>query len=188
MSARSASYTGAGDVTTTQIISLADLDIGPLDFIALADADPTLPHVSELEERIRYQARLTPEIDSISISFTRTGLPTNTITFPEAIVGARSIRALVGTARPVQPNDLCETQVDPAKTRGEIDLAELQTRLTNILSEFDADRNALQAALASISVAPDTVRKSLFACSSYRNQRHDPRNFKWSRSDPSDTC
>src|SRR5204863_7943782 len=42
-----ATFTDSSGVTTTQVVSLADLDIGPLDFLAISDADGT-PQRSEL--------------------------------------------------------------------------------------------------------------------------------------------
>jgi len=152
--------------TTAKQLALADLDVGPLDFLTFADADNT-PQRSELEERIRFHAALTPNVDAISITFARAGLPPDSITFPEALLAARTIRALIGSSRPVQPNDLCEPQVSAANAGGGFLLDELHARLAGALAAFDADASALQTALTGLPGAPDPLRSALFACSSY---------------------
>ena len=160
------SYTDSHGTVTTNVVSLRDLDIGPLDFLAIADAHGS-PQRSELEERIRYHAALAPDIDSITITYAGSGLPAGSVTFPDALAAARSVRALVGGARPVQPNDLCETSVDPTKAGGAVVLAELQGRLTNVLGQFDAALAAMQSALAGLPAAPDPARAAFLACSAY---------------------
>jgi hypothetical protein len=160
------SFTDQNGTTTTQIMSLADLDLGPLDMLALADTGQN-PQRSELEERIRYRAALSPQIDKVAITFARDGLPDGSITFPEALIAARSVRALVGSARPLQPEDLCETQVNAVQAGGAIDLTELQGRLSALLTRFDADRTALQTTLAGLPGTLDSVRTALIACSYY---------------------
>jgi hypothetical protein len=160
------SFTDSLGAKSTAVVSLAQLGIGPLDFLSLGDAGNS-PQSSELEQRIRYRAVLAPDVSAISIGFAAAGLPPNSITFPEALIAARAVRALVGTARPVQPNDLCETQVDPGKAGGAVLLLELRARLAATLAAFDADRAALTTAIAGLPAAPDPVRLALFACSSY---------------------
>jgi hypothetical protein len=162
----SVSHTNGAGVTTSKILSLADLDIGPLDFLALANADAT-PQRSELEQRIRFQAGLAPDVNSISIAFAKSSLPANSITFPEALMAARSLRELIGAARPVQPGDLCETQVDPQKAGGAVLLSELQSRLAAVLTKFNADLAALQAAASAKPAVPATLRPAIFTCSVY---------------------
>ncbi|MFM0330093.1 hypothetical protein [Paraburkholderia strydomiana] len=160
------SHTDSIGTVTTNVVSLRDLDIGPLDFLAIADADGT-PQRSELEERIRYHAALAPDIGSVTIAYASTGLPVGSVTFPDALVAARAVRALVGGARAVQPNDLCETSVDPARAGGGVVLAELQGRLTSALGQFDAALASIQSALAGLPAAPDPARATLLACSAY---------------------
>lgn len=160
------SFTNGAGTTSTQIVSLADLGIGPLDFIALSDAGNT-PQKSELEERIRYTAALAPGIDSLSISFASGGLPAGSITFPDALIAARAARGLVGSARAVQPSDLCETQVNAAAAGSSVLLSELQTRVSDALTTFEADLAALNLALAGLPANTVPARDALFACSTY---------------------
>ena len=160
------SHTDTQGSTASTVVSLADLTIGPLDFLAIADAGQT-PQSSELEERIRYRAALAPEIDALSIAYAAAGLPAGSITFPDALTAARAVRTLVGAARPVQPSDLCETSVDATKAGGTILLGELQGRLATGRAALDAARTALQSALAGLPAAPDPVRAALMRCSEF---------------------
>jgi hypothetical protein len=160
------SHTDSHGTVTANVVSLRDLDIGPLDFLAIADAHD-LPQDSELEQRIRYHATLALNVDSITITYADSGLPAGSVKFPDALVVARSVRALVGGARPVQPNDLCETSIDPTKAGGAVVLAELRGRLTNVLGQFGAGMAALQTAIAELPAAPDPVRTALLDCSMF---------------------
>jgi hypothetical protein len=160
------SFTDDSGNTTNKMVSLAELDVGPLDFLALSDAAAT-PQRSELEQRIRFRAALAPNVDAISIFFNRSGLPSDSITFPEALLAAGAVRALIGSARPLQPNDLCEAQVDPQKVGGAILLGELQGRVAATLTRFNADLSALQSAATALPVAPDSLRQKILACNAY---------------------
>lgn len=159
-------FTDSSGTVTSQLISLADLAIGPLDFLSLADAGGT-PQKSELEERIRYKAALAPDIDSLSISFASAGLPADSITFPDALIAARAARGLVGSARAVQPSDLCEPQVNAAAAGGAVLLGELQGRVSAALAKYDADLAALKLTLGGLPANTAPARDALFACSTY---------------------
>src|ERR1044072_8152986 len=63
---------------TTSVVTLADLGLGPLDFLVLSDAFRT-PQRSELEERIRFQANIAPDITQVSITFAPAALPAGSI-------------------------------------------------------------------------------------------------------------
>ncbi len=159
-------YTDAGGTVTHAIVSLAELHLRPLDVLALSDTLQT-PQRSELEERIRYAAALTPDIDDITIAFDRAGLPSGTITFPEVLTAARAVRALISSARAVQPSDLCEPKVDAGTAGGAVDVGELQTRLATVRTQFAADSAALTAAIAGLPAATDPVRAALIAAGGY---------------------
>jgi hypothetical protein len=158
--------TAGGGPPSSAIVTLRDLDVGPLDLLALADAGST-PQRSELEERIRYHAALAPADEAISITYDPASLPAGSITFPDALVAARALRALVGAARPIQPSDLCEPAVDAASAGGSLNLAELQGRLTVVLAAFDAALGALQAALPGLPGLPDPARSALIEASAF---------------------
>jgi hypothetical protein len=155
-----------GGTTTHATVALSQLGIGPLDFLTLSDTLQT-PAQAELEERIRYAAALAPSIDAITISFDRSGLPADSVTFPEALTSARAVRALVASARAVRPSDLCETQVNAASAGGAVNLSELQSRLTTLKTRFNDDLAALNVAIAGLPAAPDPARNALLACSAY---------------------
>ena len=154
-----ASHTTSG-VTTRQVISLADLALRPLDVLAIADTTQK-PQRAELEERIRYRAALAPDVDTIEISFDRTGLPAGTLLFPEVLAGARAIRDLVGAARPLAPEDLVEPERNAAALGGQVVTAELAARAQAVAGRLQADASALAAA------GPATVRDALLRCSQY---------------------
>jgi hypothetical protein len=160
------SYTAPGGVVTYAAITLAQLAIGPLDFLALSETLQT-PQRSELEERIRYAAALAPAIDDITIAFDRAGLPADTVTFPEALTVARTVRALVSAARALQPGDLCEPQVNAEAAGGSVNLAELQGRLATVTARLAADGAALTAAIAGLPAATDPVRAALVRAGEY---------------------
>jgi hypothetical protein len=160
------SYTAPDGAVTTATISLAQLRLGPLDFLALADTMHT-PQRAELEERIRYAAGLAPSIDEITIAFDRAGLPANSVTFPEALTVARTVRALVNSGRALQPADLCEPQVSSDKAGGAINLAELQGRLAAVRTQMTTDSAILATAIAGLPAATDPVRAALIAAGGY---------------------
>jgi hypothetical protein len=150
--------------TSNAVVSLADLDIGPLDFIALAGA---APQATELEARIRYHANLSPSAGTATIAFDTTGLAAGTIGFPAALAAARSAGALIGSARALGPSDLCEAAVDPATAGGAYVSAELASRVGVALTGFDAALSALQTATAGLPGSADAVRTALIACAAY---------------------
>jgi hypothetical protein len=160
-----ASYTATSG-TTSKVVSLLDLDLGPLDVLALADAAGALGG-SELEARIRYHAALEPAVDSIAISFDVSGQPAGSIGFPDVLSAARSIRRLIGSARPLAPADLCETQVDPAAAGGAYVSSDIASRVAAVLTSFDAAVTALRSALDGLPNAPDPVRAALVACATF---------------------
>ncbi len=162
----SVSYTAPDGAVTKAVVSLAQLRLGPLDFLALTDTMQT-PQRSELEERVRYTAGLAPSINKIVIGFDRTGLPKDSVTFPEALTVARTVRALINSARALQPADLCEPQVSADKAGGAIDLAELQARLAAVRTQLATDSAALTTAIAGLPASTDPVRAALVTAGGY---------------------
>lgn len=150
----------------SNVVSLLDLDLGPLDVLALSDAGGALQG-SELEARIRYHAAVEPGVDSVAISFDVSGLPAGTIGFSDALYAARSIRRLIGGGRPLAPADLCETQVDPAAAGGAYVSQDIAGRLAAVLTSFDAAVTALRSAIDGLPSAPDAARTGLLACAAF---------------------
>ena len=101
-------------------MSLRDLDIGPLDVLALADAADA-PQRAELESRLLLAANPPAGARTRSPSPTAPpACPPGSITFPDLLTAARAVRALLGSARPL---DLAAFALpDKAPATGSVDL------------------------------------------------------------------
>ena len=158
-------YTVAG-VTDSVVVSLASLDLGPLDAFAICDASDR-PALAELEQRILAQAAPPANASTVNIVYAPAGLPAGTITFVDFLAAARTLRDLVQSARPLQPKDCTLPENDPAAAGGAVDLTDLQARATAVRAKLAADIAALSSAAATVTTAPDGVRAALLACSYY---------------------
>jgi hypothetical protein len=157
----SVTYTTAGGPTTVPV-RLADLDIGPLDFLAMAQA-ADVAQAGELEQRILYQM-VPAGATGGSVSFALTAGPDDgLISFPNAAFAARAWQDLVRGARPLAPADL----IDPDRTSGpandgQADLGEINQRAAGAVQ-------ALQKAIDDLNAAaggPDSdLRQALYQAS-----------------------
>jgi hypothetical protein len=151
---------------TTQTVSLSDLNAGPLDVLSMADAGQT-PQKGELEARILLAAAIPAAAKNTKINFEPTGLPPDTVLFPDAFFLAKSLRSLITSSRALAPQDMTVPEVNAAKAGGVVDLAELGARAESARDFLTNDLNALNAAIPGLPGAPDPVRKALLACSFY---------------------
>ena len=140
-----------GPQTDTAYVSLRDLDIGPLDVLALADAADT-PQRSELESRLLLAAAAPVDAETITLTYSADHLPAGSVTFPDLLTAARAVRALLGSARPLDLADFALP--DRAPTTGSVDLTEAADRVASVVSAFDTDRDALESALAALTASP----------------------------------
>ncbi|MGI8771234.1 MAG: hypothetical protein ACR2JE_07345 [Acidobacteriaceae bacterium] len=147
-------------------VSLLDLDVRPLDALAMADIGST-PQKGELEARIVYAAALPVNATQIQIDFALTGLPSGSISFPDAFFLAKTWRTLISSSRPLTPQDLTVPEKDAAKAGGSVDLVELRARASAALMSLQNDLLALATAAAGLPGAPDPVRGALLRCSFY---------------------
>jgi hypothetical protein len=151
-------------------VTLDELNLAPLDVLALADA-ATTPQESELEQRIRYAAlgSLPAQTTEVEIVFARKpGWATDDLGFPELLAIARATRNVVGGARPLVPQDLCEPQLDAGNYGGVLDLAELATRADAALDGLEAAGTQLTSTLGTVTNATlDDLRTDLLAVSLY---------------------
>jgi hypothetical protein len=154
-------YRDTGGSPHTTMVSLADLQIGPLDLLAMSDAAQT-PQRSEIDRRILYAAALPAGAEQVQIVFDTSGLPAGSIAFPDALYLAQTLRTLVGAARPLTPQDFTTPETDAASAGGAVQLAELRTRVQGAVTSLTSDLATLQAAST-----PDAVRAALLACSYY---------------------
>jgi hypothetical protein len=152
--------------TTSQTISLKDLNVGPLDVLAMADAGQTVQK-GELENRILFAAAIPAGAANVQINFQPAGLPDSTVLFPDALFLAKSLRSLIASARPLTPQDLTVPEVNAANAGGAVDLGELRTRATAAQTSLTNDLNALNTAIGGLPGATDPVRVALIACSFY---------------------
>jgi len=133
-------------------VTLRDLDIGPLDVLALSDASDA-PQRAELESRLLLAANPPAGADTITLSYGADQLPAGSVTFPDLLTAARAVRALVYSARPLDL--LAFALPDKAPTSGTVDLAEVAGRVASVVAALDTDLAALQGALTTLTAALD---------------------------------
>ena len=158
-------WTAAGQ-TQTRLVSLRDLDIGPLDVLALANASDQ-PQRAELENRILYAANPPPDALSITVSYAAASLPAGSVPFPSMLAAAQAVRDMLGSARPLGIADFSLPEDNAATGGGTTDLAELNERAAALLVQLGADTATLQAAIANIATAPQAVSAALITASGY---------------------
>jgi hypothetical protein len=140
------SYTDKVGQAATNPVFLAGLDLGPLDFLAIAHT-AEVAQAGELEQRILFNMLPAGATGGV-VSFALTpGVDDGMVSFPDAAFAARAWRDLVGGARPLAPADL----IDPDRASspandGQVDLAEINQRAADLLT-------ALQAAIDGLNLA-----------------------------------
>ncbi|MFZ1925408.1 MAG: hypothetical protein WAU42_04605 [Solirubrobacteraceae bacterium] len=146
-------WTEATAAAATATVTLRDLDIGPLDVLALADASQT-PQRAELEDRILLAANPPSGATAVTITYSASALPSGSTTFPDLLVAARALRDLIGAARPL---DLAAFALpDKTPTSGSVDLVELTDRVSALVAALQADTTALQNALTALQGEPSS--------------------------------
>lgn len=132
------------DGTVTDVVSLADLRLQPLDFVFMIGKKVEATGFSELESRVRYffaQKHSLADDVIVKIEFANSGSPDLAVrSFAEVLPFANGIRELAGKSRPLQAQDFVPTSKEvtaSADDPGNIDIAELQLRVTGIRTAFD---------------------------------------------------
>jgi hypothetical protein len=152
------------DATVDQFdVRLRELELGPLDVLALADAADR-PQQSELEQRILYRAlqQLPETHGDVKIQFARDAQFTPPTTFPELLALARAARDLVGGARPLAPADLVEPGGLPFEQGAILHANDFRT----VALSSVADRGTARTTLASATTA-NAIRTALLGASEY---------------------
>jgi hypothetical protein len=146
------------------VVSLADLDIGPLDVLALANASDQ-PQRAELENRIIYAANPPAGAQSISISYAVAG----SVSFPSLLAAAQAVRDMIGSARTLTISDFSLPEEDATAGGGSTGLADLNNRASALLTRLNADIASLQAAIAALSASAGAtaVNVALITASGY---------------------
>jgi hypothetical protein len=138
---------GSGGAT----VSLRDLDIGPLDTLALADAADQ-PQRAELENRILLAAGPPADVATLTISYDADQLPDGSVTFPDFLTAARAVRDLVASARALDLRSFALPDKEP--TGGSVDIAELHARVTTLVDHLATDTQSLQTAADALNASP----------------------------------
>jgi hypothetical protein len=144
-------YKDQDDDDQSYKVTLADLEIRPLDLLAIAQ-DETLPNAgTELERRI-FAAKPLPAGTDFQIDFLETGSTENApkLSFPQVMELARSMAVVLGAARPTRAADL----MTPLELAGADEDAALITA-QELKTRADAAWNALRAAEENLLVADD---------------------------------
>ena len=148
-----ASWTAAG-LPGSVVVSLRDLDIGPLDVLALADAADQ-PQRAELEARLLLAAAPPATAGPITLGYDAAHLPAGSITFPDLLTAARAVRSLLGSARPLDLKSFALPDSTPST--GSVDLAEFAGRVAALVANLDADLSTLQSAVTALAAAPTSA-------------------------------
>jgi hypothetical protein len=147
--------------THSTTVALRDLSIGPLDLLAMSDAAET-PQRSEIESRILFAAHLPAGAQDAQIVFDTAGLPAGSLGFADVLFIAQTLRALIGSARPLNPQDMTTPETDATAAGGSVVLSDLRTRAAAAVHSLAVDLGSLKSA-----ATPAAIRTALLACSYY---------------------
>jgi len=153
-------HDGAVDVAE---LSLADLDVGPLDLLFLADAADH-PQQSELEQRLLFRAlQDVPEVHGdVTIQFARNAQFSPRRTFPELLELVRAARDLIGGARPLGPADLVEPGVLPFEHGANLHADDLRATALGAIADLGTARLNLENAATA-----NAIRQALMTAGEY---------------------
>jgi len=157
-------YKDATQGATTKVIRLSDLDVGPLDLLALATAANTAQQ-SELEMRILFAALPSGASEAQIVYQPEPPLPGAPLTFPDLLFLLRSLNALLGRARALRPQDLIEPERQAEDNGGLVDLTEINARAGAARQALSQTITDLSARLAGLPGSAGAVRAALLAAS-----------------------
>jgi hypothetical protein len=158
------SYEDSGN--HSKVVRLKDLDIGPLDCLAMAGAGD-IAQRGEIENRILYSAAPGPNASNVAINYASPALPADSISFPDFLYLAKSIREMLGAGRALTPQDLTLPEKKAGDGGGTIDLADLRGRASAALASLQADVATLDAVSSGLPGVTPPVRAALLKCSAY---------------------
>jgi hypothetical protein len=121
-------------------VSLAGLEIQPLDFVYMARSQPQESSVAELETRVRYafaRANNVGDDAIVRITFSDAGGGAGARPFAEVLPLAERLRRLIGSSRPLNARHFQSASHDapePSDNVGRLDMAEVRTRVANRLA------------------------------------------------------
>ena len=141
------------------VVTLAELEIRPLDLLTIANAVQTEQGLSELDQRVGFVALLlAPETTDLKLIYERgtgPGWERETVrTFPELLEVARSINELLSGARSLRPADLLPADTISLADSADMMPVEANTRADNALAVLKTRRDALNVAIGGIEPPP----------------------------------
>jgi hypothetical protein len=145
-------------------VTLKDLDLGPLDAVALAAVSGDEP-ASELEQRVLYCAQGLAPVDATGFEIVFERDPAwgaSARTFPEFLVVAQYVDALLAGSRALAPQDLLEPERPAADNGATLDNVELDGRATAAMTAIDAAASGLETATAAPALREALVAGGLF--------------------------
>ncbi|MCW5801496.1 MAG: hypothetical protein KIT31_03850 [Deltaproteobacteria bacterium] len=148
-----------------EVVSLADLGLGALDFVDLARRESP----GELDARVLWRAR-TQLGGSLTLDYARdTAWPMSVLSFPEALEVARCLADVIGASRPLTPGDLALAGVTIDAGIAEGDLA---GRLASVSARMSDVRGALDGAIAAVAAPSppadlDPLRTAIWAATGF---------------------
>jgi hypothetical protein len=136
---------GAGAVLETRKVLLSDLTLAPLDVVFGVEPLAGAGQISEIEQRVLYQAHLGsngfPQQARLRVQHARPAdLGAQELTLLDVLEQARKVRRLLTTARAADSEDLNPPERGEA---GEANLTELNTRVTKAERALKAAHKAL---------------------------------------------
>ena len=156
------------DGRSEQEVTLADLELRPLDVLALARGFSDQQRASELDQRIAMAVlSKAPKASEITIIYAaREGADHGyTRTFPEILTVAQAINALLGGARALRPEDLLlPEEHELLRPEGQLPQAALQ-RAEDALQELSRAGENLTSAISGAAFDVNELRKALWPLS-----------------------
>jgi hypothetical protein len=135
-------------------VTVADLELQPIDFFYLARGAESGASGSDFDHRIAWHVAGTTGPDrALSIDY-ETALSSGTTTFAQAFEIASAIGKVLGLARPLAHMDLLPPELE-SRVKEAVDFSsELDPRATSIRAELDQTVLELKGALEDITAAP----------------------------------
>ena len=156
-----------GGANQSATVTLRDLNVGPLDLLAMSDAGE-VPQRSELEGRILFDAAVPAGAQNVQIVFETTALPPGSFAFPDVLYLAQKLRTLLGSCRALAPQDMTTPETNVcADVGGVVNIADLQARAKAAVQNLNTNINLLTTAAAGLPAVPHPVRAALIQCSFY---------------------
>ena len=168
---------GAGAVLETRKLLLSDLKLAPLDVVFGVEPLAGVGQVSEIEQRILYQARLGssgfPQQARLRVQHARpTDLGAQELTLLDVLEQARRVRRLLTTARAADSEDLNPPERGEA---GDVNLTELNARVTKAEKALKAAHKALDTLVKKGAAAEsDALRAALLKLGGFGFQASVP--------------